>query len=122
MRRELAGGIGGRIARARRERGLTQEELAELVGVSPRSIQGYEAGKIVPYRRLGRIAEVTERDLRWLLEGDDQGSSVDGEAVEQLAKLVEELVTEARQIRAVAERLEALLSRAEGRAGQIPAA
>jgi transcriptional regulator with XRE-family HTH domain len=92
------------------------------VGVSPRSIQGYEAGKIVPYRRLGRIAEVTERDLRWLLEGDDQGSSVDGEAVEQLAKLVEELVTEARQIRAVAERLEALLSRAEGRAGQIPAA
>jgi transcriptional regulator with XRE-family HTH domain len=123
MRREPAGGIGGRIARARKERGLTQEELAALVGVSPRSIQGYEAGKVVPYRRLGRLAEVTNRDLHWLLEGDaETAASVDTEVLAQLAGLIEELAAEARRIRAVAEQLEELLGGAEGRAGQIPAA
>lgn len=119
MRRELAGGIGGRIARARKEHGLTQEELAALVGVSPRSIQGYEAGKVVPYRRLGRIAEVTDRQLHWLLEGDGEPVA---DVVEQLARLVEELTVEARRIRVVAERLQEVLDAAAGRAGQVPAA
>jgi len=40
MRHVEAGGIGWRIARARKERGLTQEELAALIGVWARSIQG----------------------------------------------------------------------------------
>src|SRR5205085_2762872 len=70
MRQNDEGSIGWRIARARKERGLTQEELATAIGVSPRSIQGYEAGKIVPYRRLSQLAEATNRDLGWLLEGD----------------------------------------------------
>jgi transcriptional regulator with XRE-family HTH domain len=123
MRQEQAGGIGGRIARARRESGLTQGELADLVGVSQRSIQGYEAGKVVPYRRLGRLAEVTNRDIHWLLEGDDEEApAVDIAVIEQLTQVVEQLVAEAQEIRAVAERLERAFSRAEGRAGQIPAA
>jgi transcriptional regulator with XRE-family HTH domain len=106
MRQVEAGGIGRRIARARKERGLTQEELAALIGVSPRSIQGYEAGSVVPYRRLAQLAAVCNRDLGWLLEGD---TTKDHELVERLVTAVEELSAEAKRIQAVAERLEYLL-------------
>ena len=116
MRHENAGGIGWRIARARKESGLTQEELAALVGVSPRSIQGYEAGKVIPYRRLRRLAEVTSRELGWILEGDGRAATREAagtEVVERLVTLVEEVSAEARRIRAVAERLEHLLGAAQ---------
>jgi transcriptional regulator with XRE-family HTH domain len=106
MRQVEAGGIGRRIARARKERGLTQEELAALIGVSPRSIQGYEAGSVVPYRRLARLAAVCNRDIGWLLEGD---TTTDRELVGRLLYAVEELSAEARRIGAIAERLEDLL-------------
>jgi transcriptional regulator with XRE-family HTH domain len=105
---DAAGGIGWRLARARKERGLTQEELAALVGVSPRSIQGYEAGKVVPYRRLGELANVMNREVGWILQGDaDPG--LQSEVLERLVTLIEEVSIEARRIRAVAERLEHLL-------------
>jgi transcriptional regulator with XRE-family HTH domain len=112
MRHVEAGGIGWRIARARKERGLTQEELASLIGVSARSIQGYEAGKVVPYRRLSQLAEVTHRELGWLLEGDVVAAkaNVNAEIVERLVTLVEEVSEEARRIRLAAERLERLLA------------
>jgi transcriptional regulator with XRE-family HTH domain len=114
MRYENVGGIGWRIARARKESGLTQEELAALIGVSPRSIQGYEAGKVVPYRRLRRLAEVTSRELGWILEGEPVAqSAVSSEVVERIVTLVEEVSAEAQRIRAVSERLEHLLGAAQ---------
>jgi transcriptional regulator with XRE-family HTH domain len=110
MRQNDEGSIGWRIARARKERGLTQEELAAAIGVSPRSIQGYEAGKIVPYRRLSQLAEATNRDLGWLLEGDPpHKNGSDPEIVERLVSLMEEVSADAKRIRAAAERLEHLL-------------
>src|SRR5213082_2917224 len=112
MRHVEAGGIGRRIARARKERGLTQEELAARIGVSPRSIQGYEAGSVVPYRRLSQLAAVTNRELGWLLEGE---AEADHELVERLVTVVEELAAEAKRIGAVAERLEHLLGAPERR-------
>ena len=37
-----------RIKEARLERNLTEEQLAELIGVHPRTYRNYEAGKTVP--------------------------------------------------------------------------
>jgi transcriptional regulator with XRE-family HTH domain len=106
------GAIGGRIARARKESGLTQEELAGLMGVSARSIQGYEAGKVVPYRHLNELARITKRELSWILAGD-RPADLTAEVVERLVTLVEEVAEEARRIRSVAERLERLLEAAQ---------
>jgi transcriptional regulator with XRE-family HTH domain len=118
MRQNDEGSIGWRIARARKERGLTQEELATAIGVSPRSIQGYEAGKIVPYRRLSQLAEVTNRDLGWLLEGDmHDNNGADSELVQRLVSLIEEVSADTKRIRAAAERLEHLLDAPPGRHG-----
>jgi transcriptional regulator with XRE-family HTH domain len=103
--------IGWRIAQARKESGLTQEELAALIGVSARSIQGYEAGKVVPYRRLSELAKVTNRELDWMLRGDGYGvPALDGEVGGRLIEVIEELSAEATRIRVVAERMEHLLA------------
>jgi transcriptional regulator with XRE-family HTH domain len=119
MGHEEAGGIGSRIARARKERGLTQEELAALIGVSARSIQGYEAGKVVPYRRLTQLAEITNCEVGWILQGDVAATAgSDPEVVDRLVIAVEEVSAEARRIRVAAERLEHLLG---GASATIPA-
>ena len=53
--------IGNRIAEIRRERGLSQDELAELSRLSRISIARYETGKIEPgAKALGRIAEALD--------------------------------------------------------------
>jgi PAS domain S-box-containing protein len=66
-KREVAALVGRRIAQARKEAGLTQQELAEQVGVTRRSVQGYESGAVLPYRHLDRLAEVLDRSPEWLL-------------------------------------------------------
>jgi transcriptional regulator with XRE-family HTH domain len=64
--------IGERLAQARNEAGLTQEEAADLVGVATRSLQGYEYGDVVPYKKMRALAEVYKKPVAWLLHGDPQ--------------------------------------------------
>jgi transcriptional regulator with XRE-family HTH domain len=66
--------IGERIARARTEAGLTQEELAELIGVSTRSLQGYEAGAVKPYRHMAKLSSTLNRPVAWFLHGSARRS------------------------------------------------
>jgi DNA-binding XRE family transcriptional regulator len=69
--------IGRRIARARAAARLTQQDLAERLGVTRRSVQGYEAGKVAPYRHLDRLAAVLNRPKSWfLLDRRDLGRIV----------------------------------------------
>lgn len=59
-----------RIQELRKVKGLTQEQLAVMVGVSTRTIQGYEAnkGKInPPISKLNKIAEALEVDISELI-------------------------------------------------------
>ncbi|HWT74551.1 MAG TPA: helix-turn-helix transcriptional regulator [Mobilitalea sp.] len=51
--------IGAKIKAARLEKGLTQQDLAKIVGVTPESISYYEAGKKFPgFDRLKTICRV----------------------------------------------------------------
>lgn len=93
--------IGARIASARKQAGLTQEELGDLVGVSTRSLQGYEAGHIVPYRHLGKISEVVNRPVGWLLHGEE--AEDDPSNAERLSR-IEAQLGEIRGLLAGAER------------------
>jgi DNA-binding XRE family transcriptional regulator len=68
--------IGRRIARARAAARLTQQELAEKLGVTRRSVQGYEAGKVAPHRHLDRLASVLNRPKAWFLLERDAGRIV----------------------------------------------
>lgn len=84
--------VGRRIVHARKELGLTQEELAELAGVSQRSMQAYETGEVVPYRKMREIAQVLEVSTSWLLHGEEENadSEIDSlkREIDNLSKLV----------------------------------
>jgi transcriptional regulator with XRE-family HTH domain len=46
--RALRRALGALIQKQRRYRGLTQAELAEIVGISYRTIRAYEQGELLP--------------------------------------------------------------------------
>ena len=55
------------IKRLRKDRGLTQTELADIIGISLASIQGYEAERVWPamdtVKSLAKALKVTESEL-----------------------------------------------------------
>jgi transcriptional regulator with XRE-family HTH domain len=57
--------IGQRIAQARRQKGYTQKQMAEIVGVSARMMRNIEAGARGPYKYLAQISEATAKPLEW---------------------------------------------------------
>jgi len=79
--------VGARIAEARRDAGLTQQVLATELGVTRRSVQAYEAGAVIPYRRLDRLGELLDRAPSWLLTG----LAPDGTAAAPVRELRDEL-------------------------------
>jgi transcriptional regulator with XRE-family HTH domain len=63
-----------RIRRAREARGLSQEQLAQTVGRSVRSIGRFESGESEPsVATLRLLAEALDVSLAWLLTGEGQG-------------------------------------------------
>jgi PAS domain S-box-containing protein len=82
--------IGNRIAQARKEAGLTQQELAERLLVTRRSVQGYESGAVVPYRRLNTLAEALGRSAAWFLSGDPEALRSEDDVRKGLRRLLHE--------------------------------
>lgn len=56
-------GLGRRIAHARNLKGLTQAQLAELVGVSKGSVRNWETGGKAPRDALPRLEQALDVDL-----------------------------------------------------------
>jgi len=70
--------LGERIHIARRRKGLSQQELAELVGVKPNTISRLEIGKVRrtdtdTLTKLCRALDVTPSFLLALDDADDPG-------------------------------------------------
>ena len=83
-----------RIAQARREAGLTQQEAADLLSVHKRTIENWEHVR-VPWRDLNRLAEVYGKPIDWFLHGE-VATEREEETREDLARirqLLEELLT-----------------------------
>lgn len=91
--------IGERIIQARRELGMKQVELAELLGVAERTMQAYESGEVVPYRRLKDLERVLNRPMAWFLHGEAAESQRDA----QLDELAAELQRNHEELKAILE-------------------
>jgi transcriptional regulator with XRE-family HTH domain len=66
--------VDEQIRRARRESGLSQEALAERIGVRPATVERYEQGGEITSRHLELIAVATGRPVSFFLYGEDDAS------------------------------------------------
>ena len=66
--------FGEKLKELRNQKGLTQEELAQKIGVKKRTIVGYEAGEYYPRKRevYNHLAEVFGVELNYLLTEDEE--------------------------------------------------
>ena len=88
--------IGQKIKEARLAKGLTQEQLGNLVGVQKSAIAKYENGRVVNIKRstlhkLGKVLGLRGSDL--IIESDPEGAAelsakvlLDGELMDALEK------------------------------------
>jgi transcriptional regulator with XRE-family HTH domain len=69
--------ISVRLAESREQAGLTQDEMADLLGVHFRSVQNYESAKVdrIPWDKLDEWARITGRTKEWVLHGNELVSS-----------------------------------------------
>jgi transcriptional regulator with XRE-family HTH domain len=82
---------GKRIKEVRERRGLTQDELGELLGVVSRTVSAYERGERLDWRVLPEIGEALGEDPIWLANGKRYESRLD-QLEERLAQRIEKVV------------------------------
>lgn len=69
--------VGGRIQAARLARGLTQEQLAAVIGVTKSAVSQWESGRIdrLTADNLLKLAEAVEASARWIWQGKEKDGS-----------------------------------------------
>lgn len=91
--------FGRRLKLAREQAGLSQEALAELLGVSPRMVTHYEAGSKAPqFERLPAIGEAVQKPIPWFFEDTPGITSTPEQLLEQLLLLHAKVDTLAQQV------------------------
>lgn len=82
--------IGEFLKVLRKEKGLTQEQLAEILGVSGRTVSRWETGMNMPdLSILIQIAEFYGVDIKEILDGERKGENMDKELKETLFKVAD---------------------------------
>ena len=80
--------IGERIKQARLEQGgMKQRELADLLGVSERSVIAYESGEVIPYRFMRDLERALGKPSSWILHGDNTPVDTVSELREEMSEL-----------------------------------
>lgn len=83
--------FSSRLKQVRTDRGLSQTELAEKVGVSKTSLSAYESGSKKPsYEIVVKIAKVCRTSMDWLCGLDENNYEIDnfGEFLRLFFKLI----------------------------------
>lgn len=92
--------IGEFLKELRKEKGLTQEQLAEQFNVSRRSVSRWETGNNMPdLDTLIDIADFYEVDLRELIEGNRKPEKTEADVKGTLLKVAEYSAAERRAMR-----------------------
>ena len=82
--------IGAFLKELRKEKNITQEELADKMGVSRRTVSRWETGSNMPDMDiLIDISDFYEVDLREILDGERKDVKMDSETKETVLKVAE---------------------------------
>lgn len=118
-------GIAQRIAVARKQAGLDQHELADVLGVHWRTVQDWESVKkqTTPWDRLDEVAAVTGVTKDWLLHGERGEVVPDAATLARRLEALEAAVAEsadrtAASLEAIAEGIARLEERLPGEAAR----
>lgn len=78
-------GMGEKIRQRRTALGMTQEELAEKLGVQKSAVAKYENGRVQNIKRamIARMASVLECSPVWLMDLDDNMNPLDSRKSEE---------------------------------------
>ena len=83
--------IGRFIFKKRKERNLTQEQLAERLGVSNKTISKWETGKCMPdYSIIEPLCQELNITLAELLDGEEDEKSIHTYDSQQILKMMKE--------------------------------
>lgn len=83
----------------RKEKGLTQEKLAEQLKVSARTVSRWETGSNMPdLDILIEMAELYQVDIRELIDGERKGEKMDKEMEDTVLKVADYSNEEKRQL------------------------
>ena len=86
--------VAKRVQKARREaEGMTQRELADLLGVTERSVAAYESGEVIPYRFMRDLERYLGKPVGWFLHGDNHAPAEQGynQLLEEIRLLRQEI-------------------------------
>ena len=82
--------IGQFLRECRKEKGITQEQLAEMIGVTNRSVSRWENGSNLPdLDILIEMADYYDVELRELLDGERKSEKMNKELEETVLKVAE---------------------------------
>ena len=82
--------MGEFLRQLRKEKGLTQEELAEKFYTSSRTVSRWETGKIMPdLNTLIELADFYDVDIREIIDGERKSEIMEKETKETLQKVAE---------------------------------
>ena len=82
--------IGGFLRELRKEKGITQEDLAERFGLSSRSVSRWENGATMPdLSMLVELAAFDEIDINEIIDGERKSEIMEKENKETLLKVAD---------------------------------
>ena len=91
--------IGGFLKVLRKEKGITQEQLAELFGVSGRTVSRWETGTNMPdLDLLIRISDYYNVEIKEILDGERKSESMNKETEETLLGIADYSNNQKRQL------------------------
>ncbi len=91
--------IGGFLRELRKEKELTQEQLAEKFGVSSRSVSRWENGNTMPdLGILVELADYYEIDIKEIIDGERKSEIMEKEQKETLRKVADYAEAEKRLV------------------------
>lgn len=83
--------LGQRIRAARERRMMTQQELADLVGVDKRTVGNWERGRVRPRNRMGKLTEVLDLEMSSLEQAEEDIRRLRGISVAEQDDLIARL-------------------------------
>lgn len=82
--------IGAFLKQLRNEKGITQEQLSEILGVSGRTVSRWETGTNLPdLSILMQISEYYDVEIKEILNGERKSENMDNELKETLLKVAD---------------------------------